>query len=567
MSNRPESISPRNNRNRNVRQIRPTRAAFRLDRLNIARIASGIGAFALIGAILAYLLQNDITPFVVAFALFAMIGIGAWVALAPEDIRALVSGRRAAYGSNTVFITALLIGILTVIFAIAQSTSLAVDFTTFGFYKLKPDIAPVITTLTEPIVITAFYSNRLLTLKSNDRPILKMFQDAAPDRVQIVTIDPDEQPLVARQFGLTQELGIYVSFLDAAGNPDLTRTRQMQGSFATEKQIAEAILELRNRGRYRVLFTIGHGELTTEGTAPDAAALRISLESIGVLTGTLDLALQPIPADTSALVVLAPQRDFSQETTDKIAAYMAAGGKILICAEPGYTSDYQFMQLPDSPMANYLWTTWGVRPERDIVFDPDTNGFVGDPYYIYPTIRDEGEPLIDKDNSGAEARPLFRIVQSFQIDPNPRPNYAVKPLYASSEQSFGKLDLREAARTPNAVVKSPTDPAGPLNLMVAARATNATADRQEARLILVGDADWLRTDLISDYDGQALWVGVMDWLTNVIEQVTVRPISAQLPMSVPQGDLNAVAVLTLIILPGLALVGATATWIDRQRRG
>jgi hypothetical protein len=337
-----------------------------LGRGGLARLSSGVGASGVVLAILLLLLNGEVSLLTVGALVVGLLGLAIWIALAPDDFRALLTGRQAAHGGNSIVAVVLVAGIVALLYFMSASASIGIDLTSVGYYSLKPDVKPVLANLAEPIQITAFYNRAVLGQKSVDAPILKLFTDADPTKVRIAYIDPDEQPLVAQSFGLSANYGLFVSYLQADGSPDLrpARTVPVRGDFANEKLIAESILQLQAQGLFKVVFTTGAGELSTES---DVRGIWDGLRSVGIQTSTLDLVNDPIPADTTALVMLAPWLDFTQATVDKIAAYMANGGKLMLLAEPSYDSRVRFMIDDASPMLNYLWDTWGVRPQRVIM--------------------------------------------------------------------------------------------------------------------------------------------------------------------------------------------------------
>jgi hypothetical protein len=102
---------------------------------------------------------------------------------------------------------------------------------------------------------------------------------------------------------------------------------------------------------------------------------------------------------------------------------------------------------------------------------------------------------------------------------------------------------------------------GPLTMLVAAE-----NKKNKARLIAMGESDWVYNDLITDFDGQYLWTNMIDWLTHYLTNITVNPVSEQLPLIVDSGSLNLVLIITLIVLPGLVLVAGGFVWWDRLRR-
>lgn len=539
-----------------------------LDRLSVARWSSAVGAVALVIAVVALLASGELSPLVVISALIGMGGLGVWMTLAPEDFRNTLTGRRAVYGSNSLLIVLLFVGIVLIVYGMAARSGIAADFTSRGYYTLKANIRPIVQQLSRPIQITAFYSRRLLTNQALEAPILRLFSDAAPDRIRLVYADPDVQPILARQFGLNGAYGIFVSYLDAEGAPDPTFTVKVltardrvpglpiEEDYVNERWIAEAILQLEARGKFRVLFSVGNGEVSLDN---DATGIRDGLRSVGIQVATLDLGREGVPQGTTALVILAPVRDFTQEMADRVAAFLDSGGKVLIMAEPAYRSDIRFMQAEDSPLVQYLWQQWGVRPNRDIVFDPLS--FNETQYYVRAAQFLEGHPIVQKDQTGSAARPLFPIAQSWQIAPEPPPDVIARRIYTTSPEAFGKLDLREVARNPDRAVREAADLPGPLALVVAAENT-----RTGARLLLVGDADWVTNDLIVAFDGQILWTNMIDWLTDFLERVTVEPAFGQLPLSVPSRDLELTAFITVGVLPAAILLVGVWVWWRRSRR-
>lgn len=545
-------------RGREVRQIASTRQPFVLNRLAVARTLSAIGSLGLVVAVVGFFLSGDVNAVVIGGALLAVIGISGWTLLSPDDLRALITGRQTAFGSNSLFLSILMAGIAALTYTIAASTGVAVDFTSAQFYSLKSDVRPIIEKLNRPLVITAFYSSALLEQQSGDLPVLRMFEDAAPDKIRVAFIDPNQQPLLAREFGLTADFGIFVSYLDQNGNPDVKLTEKSVGDYANERWIAEAILRLQARGQFMVGFTIGSNEITTALPATDdASEVRNLLTTYGIGIVDFDLSRQDIPPGLTALLILAPQRDFSQPVADKIAQYLANGGKALILVEPAFNSLFEFMNSDASPLGAYLWGTWGVRPTRTIVFDPAS--YYESVFYVMPS-QYADDPMLNKDASGvSKIQPVFYIAQPLQVEPRPGINLFV--LYASSPESFAK-PARDAAANPLNATKAPTDLSGPLPLMI--KAENPTSG---ARLVVIGDADWLRNSAITQFGGDVLWTGVFDYLTSFVTRVTVNPVSVQLPLQVTAGELSTVSFVTLAVMPGLVLLIGVIVWFDRRRRG
>jgi ABC-type uncharacterized transport system len=527
-----------------------------LSKARLGRLASLAGSVGLITLVAEVLFAGTIGPLGLLGGLAAMIGFGLWMVLAPDELRNMLTGRQTIYGGGTALMLALFAGIIMMAYSIARTSNVSADFTTLRYYSLKEDVRRSVSALSQPIQISAFYDRSLLGRLSSEAPVLKMFKDGNPTNVNIVYYDPVAQPLIARTFGLTENWGVFVSYLHPDGTPDTRPSRmvKMRTGVVSEKFMAEAIQQLEAQGRYRVVFTTGAGEISLDS---DATGIRDGLLSVGMQVETVDLFNNDLPADTTLLVMLGPFRDYPQTAVDKIAAYMAGGGKLLLMAEPAFDGRITFMTRPESPLLVYLRDAWGVIPEQTIAFDPQS--FEGTSYYVRPARFLEGHPIVQKDEVGTANRPLFLIAQSWRIFP--LADVQADVIYQSSPAGFGKRNLQEVARNPDRAVQEATDAPGPLNLMVAAQNT-----RTKAKLVAIGDADWVRNDQIVAFDGQILWTNIIDYMTDFLRQIVVNPVAIQPPLNVSSADLDTAALITNLILPGLVLMTGFFVWARRVRK-
>ncbi|HVO43833.1 MAG TPA: Gldg family protein, partial [Aggregatilineales bacterium] len=475
-----------------------------LNRLTVARLCSVIGGVALLIVLLTVMADHELTTVALVATLVGIAGISAWTVLAPADLRALILGRQARYGSNSAFAILLVIGIVTVVYNLVNGLGLVTDMTAVGYYSPKANIQPILKRIDKPILITAFYSTSRLNDQSQDMPVLQMFADAAPDRIKVNIIDPNENPAAAQRFNMTNTFGLYVSTLSADGSPDLNNTVKMtcpnsdynsSACYANERWIAQAIAQLLARNKFKVLFSTGHNELSTdEASRGDAYLIRSEMQDAGIVTDVVDLHAQAIPADTSALVLLSPQQDFAQAEVDRIAAYLASGGKMILMTKPPYVSAFHFMMLPNSPMRTYLWNTWGLRPAVDIVYDPISS--VGDWYAVEAAQAATNNPLTAK-GQNAYLRPLFKLANSWDIAANAPENVVITALFTSSNKSYGKTDIVRIAglAQPEKLPPEPGDLNGPL--VLAATAENSHTG---ARIVVVGDSFWTINEVIDSFD-------------------------------------------------------------------
>ena len=95
-----------------------------------------------------------------------------------------------------------------------------------------------------------------------------------------------------------------------------------------ELSIAKAINILSpNESKFRVLFSKGHNEESTE-------ALRRLVSTIGLKGESISLeSVAQIPASSSALVIAGPRIDFTEGEVSIVKRYLDEGGRVLICID------------------------------------------------------------------------------------------------------------------------------------------------------------------------------------------------------------------------------------------
>ncbi len=538
----------------------------------IARFFGTIGILGVFVGMLLYLAQRDITTAVLIALVVGVAGISAWLMLAPTDLRELFTPRRALYGGNSLLLSALVIGSALVAYTLAASSNIVADLTAYRVYSLRPDVAALMQSLSKPLMITVFYTTAQLDQQAADQPVLNLFRDARPDLVSLNVIDPNQQPVVARNFGASSSAHAFITGVTTAGQPDLGPGKivALDNDHVGEQQIADAILLFQARGKFKVLFTQGHSEVSV-GDGGLATQIRAGLDKVGINTSTIDLSQNDIPADTAALVLLAPKSDLSAVETQRIIQYTADGGKLLIMAHPLFVQltndlvpppDYLFLN-DNSPMTHFLIDTWGITPQNDVVYDPLSN--TNNSPYETLTARALQHPIMAKDPASGTAGQLQAVLYLARswalagVGKGP-PKVVLYPLIESSDKAFGATDIRAVQLKSDSYTRLPTDLPGPLITAVAGE--NGT---NHSRIVVIGDVDWATNDVVAQFGNAQLWSNIMNWLTQYQEKTTVSPTIRQLPLITDSATLNAVVVLTVVALPGLVLLAGLLVWWTRAR--
>lgn len=227
---------------------------------------------------------------------------------------------------------------------------------------------------------------------------------------------------------------------------------------------------------------------------------------------------------------------------------------------PNPPLDFTFLQ-PTSPMTTYLWDNWGVRAQNDIVYDP---GSYVDSAYNLLTAKAASHPIMAKDQAGtAQLQALIYSARSWELasaDQKPQ-NVTLIPLIGTSDKAFGATDIASVQHTPDTYQRSAKDIAGPLTMAVAGQNT-----KNNSRLVVIGDSQWAQNTVDQQYGNALLWSNMMNWLTEYDQKTTVSPTVKPLPLITTTDTLNAIVVITMVVLPGIVLIMGAFVWRDRAGR-
>ena len=86
------------------------------------------------------------------------------------------------------------------------------------------------------------------------------------------------------------------------------------------------------------------------------------------------------------------------------------------------------------------------------------------------------------------------------------------------------------------------------------------------RVVVFGDSDFATNELLDQASNQDLFLNVLAWLAGEENQISIRPNEAakgSLTLGLLEGLF--LALVSLLVLPGLAVAGAVATWLRRRR--
>lgn len=146
----------------------------------------------------------------------------------------------------------------------------------------------------------------------------------------------------------------------------------------------------------------------------------VEKDNINVLG--LSLMTAEIPSDAECLIMNVPTSDINKDEAEKLSAYLADGGHLMLTTSPAYT---------DLPNLMSVLEKYGLSAESGIIIEEETGSYYTYPYCLLPTASTESEITSSLagnayfmalgahaiNTSGENCTPLFTTSQSAYITP------------------------------------------------------------------------------------------------------------------------------------------------------
>lgn len=476
------------------------------------------------------------------------VGLGLAIVLAaagalldPARLRAVLGGRQARYGSNAVLVSLAFAGILAVLTYLAITNTKQLDLTEDKQYTLTTETQLVLAGLKDPVELIGFYTPDASASRDAIRPLLDQYRLSGGGKLSYRFVDPRSDPVSADRYGVTRDGSVVVAMGEAS---EVT-------SFATEKDITEALVRLSNPEARKVYFLVGHGERDLQSAeAAGFGQVRAALESKNYEVANLNLVSQAgVPDDARAVVVAGPTIAIPQAEVDRLKAYLAQGGSLVVLLDPVLT---QADALRGDALVPYLKEVWGVEVRPDLIVDLRSDqplAAVADQYASHPI----SERLGNLVSYFPGARSLA-LTEGAAL--------TMLPLVITGSDSWGKADPETLAGGSLDFVPE-SDNAGPLTIVVVGE--QAT---QKARLAVFGDSDFASNADFFSYANGDLLVNTIDWASRQESLISLTP-KQSTPRFVTPPTAQAVGLiflLTVVVIPGVVVAAGVYVWLSRRRR-
>jgi hypothetical protein len=536
-------------------------------------ILAGLG---FIIALITYLTQPQFTIIgwgSLAIMVLALLG---WALLAPDHLKAIVTGRTARYGGTAVLVTVVFMLALIAVYVVIRQQGWRTDLTESNDFSLTTESRQAVAALgadptTPPIKLLAFYGANQAAQRDEDTVLLEDYQTTSAGKITYEFIDPVRDPVRAEQYSVTRPGVIVVVALDEAGEPDIENAETVN-SFLQD-QMTNAILKVAASGDFRgyvlsvtdglqLIDTSGAGMSTLNDQLTDRFDWTTQQVAFFELTGDQSaIDLNDPAADGTVLIVPGGSDPLTDEELDFITEYVDGGGDLVLLASPSINEDNTSLATADN-LSTYLYDNLGVRFRNDVVLDRtlafqtplapvaitfDTSHFITS---IFPQ------------SSGM----IFELPHSIEIAPTLPESVTVTTLASSGPDSYSKLDIN-ALLEGGDIAQTDEDPRGPFPLGVAVEDSETGA-----RIVLFGSTSiaangYLGTGVVNiDAALRSLaWVTHFNDFFNEVNIVS-DPSAQDTPVFADQQTIRNINFITVILLPfGVLVIGALVWWFGREQ--
>lgn len=226
---------------------------------------------------------------------------------------------------------------------IAQDTNQRWDLGYFKTATPGDSSMGLVQNLAEPVTAYLFFQLGMDVTEE----VRSYFDQLPTNNLEIRYVDKDLEPTLAKELSVQQN-GIIVLAKGAADNRSMQRI-QIGKTLSSAKrnlkkldeEFREALLKL-TQSSNTLYFTGGHGEFYWKVEEEDDESRKIGMLKRGLSTSNFaikELSIanglaNEIPEDASAVVILAPQTEFSEAEVQTIVNYWNQGKSLFIALEP-----------------------------------------------------------------------------------------------------------------------------------------------------------------------------------------------------------------------------------------
>ena len=468
--------------------------------------------------------------------------------------------RSTKHASNYVISLLLVIAIVSGLNYIGQKHTKRFDTTSSGLFTLAPQTVQVLENLGDKVEIKAFFPG------GDYAPLQELLVGyrTESNHIEYEFIDPDRQPDVAEQY----DVSVYGVFQNpftgsqlkfgtvVVSHADRTEKIEKRSEEVQEEDLTNAIIKVRRTEAKKIYFIQGHDERNPSDSEPAGfSAAKTALEDQGYQVDTIILASENIiPEDAKVLIWAGPELEPFPRELELVEEFLnQGGGSVLLMLDP-----------TPAPSFDTFLNNWGLQPNNDLVLDVSGAGrLMGTGPEIPLVLEYEAHQITDR----FSAMTFFPFTRSIQpLDEIPE-ELKVETLFYSNPNSWGETNLNN----PEAEFDPETDLEGPLSLAVAVSKETKPESEEDpgvkARMVVTGTSRFPINAYFPQQGNGNLFLNMVSWLAEDEDLISIRPKPEDdRRILLSQSQLSMLRLITLFVLPGIALVVGIVVVLNRRRK-
>jgi hypothetical protein len=503
-----------------------------------------VGAALGVGALGRLVLQDGLDARGVAMALVgaALLVVYAW--LDQPEAEAAETSRLAGHAAGGLLVVGLGLAVAGFVQAGVRAADTTWDVTSRATFTVSPQTLAVLQALDRDVRIDGFFRHGT----AEERSFERMARGLEAPRLTVALHDPLREPLLAERLGVTVEAGQVVV---SSGEK-----RALLSERRDEAALLNAILRVTSDRDHRLCWLSGHGEASPDDDDDDRSLRTavLALEGQDFEVMPVSTLTGPIDPSCEAVIVARPALDPTPDELDRLWAWVAGGGRMLLLLEPD-----------TAPALSAGLARFGLGLGADVVLDPDPSrrmSGVEDPsVQVFPRDAWQPHPVSD----GLAGAVVFGVLR--QVRPlDDVPGVGAWGLLYTSGQAWAETD-----RT-GAMVADLGEDAGELAVVAWSEVTDPAALGVAAptlkpggRVVVIGDASFATNQLIDMGSNLELFLHTATWLVGEDERLAPRTGPGGGSIELTRSELLVVMLLALVVGPGVGVVAAARlAWRSRR---
>ena len=405
------------------------------------------------------------------------------------------------------------------------------DVTLNGRNSLSAGSIAQLEKLKDPIEVTV-YAGAHTQISGSIKFFFAPYQRLKSD-LKLHFIDPDEQPLLARQAGIQQIGEAIVQY---------GKRSDRLGSY-NESAFMNLLVRLARDKERLVMYLDGHGERKLEGTANhDLGDFGMQLANRGFKSAPLNLVLaQEVPRNASVLLISNPQVDLLPIEIVKLKQFIQRGGNLLWLVDTGPLHGL----LPLSEQLNIALTEGTVIDLEAKAINADATVSVGTTYGRHPLLEN------------------FRLLTLFpyarEVLPLENTTWQATPLIQVAARGW----LETGALDKPVAFDKGRDKSGPINIAVAQQ--RMVEDHMQ-RVVVIGNGHFLANQFLGNGGNLDLGLNAVNWLAGDDNLIAIQPRATQdAHILLTENTKRILVVGYLFLIPlGFLMLGGWVWWRRRK---